>query len=114
MFEAVFQREVLLVPVPFTDLSSSKKRPVLVLSNDAYNSTSDDFLAAGITSKVAKRSHAVIIEPNDLEGGSLPLTSQIRADKIYALNKNIVLKKFGKVNASVFREVVNEVTSLIS
>jgi len=34
MFE---QGEILLIPVPFSDLSSVKKRPVLVLSNSIHN-----------------------------------------------------------------------------
>ena len=28
------QGEILLIPIPFSDLSSNKKRPVLVISND--------------------------------------------------------------------------------
>jgi len=29
--------EIVLIPVPFTDLSATKKRPVLVVSNDTHN-----------------------------------------------------------------------------
>ena len=31
------QGDILLVPIPFTDLSSQKRRPVIVISNDADN-----------------------------------------------------------------------------
>jgi len=41
--------EILLVPVPFTDLSSHKRRPVLVLSKQEYNRQADDLIVAAIT-----------------------------------------------------------------
>lgn len=30
------QGEIVLVPFPYSDLSGSKRRPVLIVSNDAY------------------------------------------------------------------------------
>jgi mRNA interferase MazF len=46
------QGEILLIPVPFSDLSSVKKRPVLVLSNSAHNSASRDIIVIAITSNL--------------------------------------------------------------
>ena len=31
------QGDIVLIPVPFTDLSSQKRRPVIVVSNSHYN-----------------------------------------------------------------------------
>jgi len=44
--------EIVLIPVPFSDLSSVKKRPVLVISNTSHNFTSSDILVAAITSNL--------------------------------------------------------------
>jgi mRNA interferase MazF len=31
------QGEIVLIPVPFTHLTSNKRRPVIIVSNDDYN-----------------------------------------------------------------------------
>jgi mRNA-degrading endonuclease toxin of MazEF toxin-antitoxin module len=36
------QGDIVLIPIPFTDLSSRKRRPVIVISNDEYNRTAPD------------------------------------------------------------------------
>jgi mRNA interferase MazF len=49
-----FQRsDVVLVPFPFSDLSTSKVRPAVVVSSDLYHATEPDLLLAALTSKVA-------------------------------------------------------------
>jgi mRNA interferase MazF len=48
------QGDILLIPVPFSDLTSSKKRPVLVLSNNDYNTKTEDIIAAAVTSIKSK------------------------------------------------------------
>jgi len=46
--------EILLVPVPFTDLSSHKRRPVLVLSKQEYNRQADDLGVMGFIGALIK------------------------------------------------------------
>jgi hypothetical protein len=47
------QGDIVLIPVPFTDLTSQKRRPVIVLSNNAYNRTSSDVVVVAMTSNSA-------------------------------------------------------------
>jgi mRNA interferase MazF len=46
------QGDVVLVPLPFTDLSSVKQRPGLVLSPERLNKVRPDLVVAAITSQI--------------------------------------------------------------
>ena len=49
-----FQRcDVVLVPFPFSDLSTTKVRPAVVVSSALYHATEPDLLLVALTSKVA-------------------------------------------------------------
>ena len=36
------QGDIVLIPIPFTDLSTQKRRPVIVISNDNYNRNAEE------------------------------------------------------------------------
>ena len=44
------QGEIVLIPVPFTDLSSTKRRPVIAISNRAYHQVTSDMVVVAMTS----------------------------------------------------------------
>jgi len=46
--------DVVLVPFPFTDLSSLKQRPAVVISSDFYNQNEPDIIIAAITSQIQR------------------------------------------------------------
>ena len=88
------QGDILLIPLPFTDLSSTKRRPVLVLSKYEYNSMADDLIVVAVTSSIDTKPYIVPISDDDMDDGKLKVVSCIRADKIYTLSKDIVVKRF--------------------
>lgn len=92
------QGDIVLIPVPFTDLSSTRRRPVIVLSNDAYNRTTTDMVVVGMTSNLAAHPHSFILTSADLVSGTLNHPGRVRVDKIYTLSQGIAVKTFGKVN----------------
>ncbi len=99
------QGDIVLIPIPFTDLSSQKKRPVLVLSNNHYNQKYQDIIVAAVTSNIIERPFQIIFANEEMSEGELRVTSAIRADKIYTLSQSIVNKKFGSVESSVLEKV---------
>ncbi|MDG7011554.1 MAG: type II toxin-antitoxin system PemK/MazF family toxin [Nitrososphaerota archaeon] len=105
--------EVVLVPFPFTDLSQIKRRPVLVLSSQKHNRTSKDFISCGITSNLENRRNSVLLDPSEMTEGSIPVRSRIKYDKIFTLEKGLVLKGLGKVSPQKLAKVKNGLISLL-
>jgi mRNA interferase MazF len=85
------QRDIVLIPEPFTDLTTTKRRSVLVLSKTSHDCTSPDVIVAAITSNLAASGVGLDITSTNLEEGTLPLQSRVRADKIYTLSKTVML-----------------------
>lgn len=95
------QGDIVLIPVPFTDLSSHKRRPVVVVSNDSYNRTNPDVVVVAMTSRPTFGTYSFSIDSPDLVEGSLNHAGFIRTDKIYTLAKSIVVKRFGRVSPAI-------------
>ena len=108
------QGDILLVPLPFTNLSSSKKRPVLVLSKNEYNNVTNDLIVAAITSNIASKPYIVMFTNDDIVSGLLKTDSCIRADKIYTISQDIVLKSFGKVKPEIVDAVKEKIASIMN
>jgi len=104
--------EIVLIPVPFSDLSSVKRRPFLVISNISHNSTNSDMIVVAITSNLQQ--NGIFIETKDLLEGELPKKSLVRYDKIYTLEQRIVIKQLGIVSENVLNNVINKLNMLIT
>lgn len=107
------QGDIVLIPVPFSDLKQNKQRPVLIISANDYNQSNEDIIVLAITSKLKQLDYSIIIQSKDLIEGELKLISEIRADKVYTLSKNIVRKKFGKVDTEILEAVRRKINKLI-
>ncbi len=95
------QGDIVVVPFPFSDLSGIKKRPVLVLSKD--NRT--DLITCGMTSNLKERKNSILIDERHLDEGFIPAKSLIKIDKLFTLNKSIILKKVARVDKRIFNKV---------
>ena len=108
------QGDIVLIPVPFTDLSSQKRRPVIVISNDAYNRKMGDVVVVAMTSNPEMVDHSFTITSSDLEKGALNRSGKVRVDKIYTLSQSIVAKTFGRVNAATIELIRVKLQDLLA
>jgi mRNA interferase MazF len=94
---------LVFVPFPYSDLKTSKKRPVLMLTVPDKHG---DFIGLAVTS-VQTDVHAIRIENPDLLQGSLPKASWIRVDKIFTLSQNGIVKVFGFLTPVAIERVLD-------
>lgn len=103
------QKEIVLLPYPFSDLEGVKVRPAIIISNDTFNKKSADCIMVPLTTIIKDEHYSIIINQQDLTSGKLLKPSKIRVDKIFAVQKNIIIMKIGTINNLVFEKIKQEI-----
>lgn len=104
--------DVVLVPFPYTDLSSKKVRPALVLSRPLNHGA--DLVVCAITSRVANMEHSVLIEPADMESGELRRASRAKLGKLVTISVGVVRRRIGRVQEAVLYQARKELRAVLA
>ena len=92
--------DIVLVRFPFSDLTAKKYRPALVVAEAELG----DIIVCQITSKSYGKKNIIKIARRDLSGGSLPVESFARPDKLFTLSNQLVARKIGKISNEKIEE----------
>lgn len=101
--------DIVVIPFPFSDLSEVKKRPAFVV-NRLHG---DDVILCQITSQKIKDKYSIYLQTTDFATGSLSVNSNIRPNRIFTADKNIILYKVGNVKESKKEEVIEKIIKII-
>jgi len=101
--------DVILIPFPFSDLSSSKQRPALVISSEAFHLQSSDIVVCAITSQspASLGAFEYLLSKDDLAGARLPKLSKVKCGKIVTLDSRIVRKKLGHITPETLSAILD-------
>ena len=90
----------MLVPFPFTDLTTTKNRPAIVVSSDWYNAEKKDVILSAITSQVISPipNDEYLLTPMDLQLSCLLKPSTIKIGKIVTIDKRLIRQRLGKIS----------------
>ena len=100
---------VVLVRFPFSDLSSSKLRPAVVLAHAG----GVDWILCQLTSNPYGDSLAVPLTAGSFAAGGLSRDSFARPGKLFTANQSIVVQHPGALSPSAHRAVVEAVVQLL-
>ncbi|MDE0249307.1 MAG: type II toxin-antitoxin system PemK/MazF family toxin [Gammaproteobacteria bacterium] len=106
--------DIVLVSFPFTDLTSSKRRPALILSSDSFNTAGEDLVLAAITSHITDDPHAVLIRRGDFAEGWLPKTSLVKIAKLFTMHSSLVAKRICALRTEKMEEVLRSLRAFFS
>lgn len=87
--------DIILVPFPFTDQSTSKKRPAVIVSSATYNSDRPDIILMAVTSRLRHLGKTGEAEVKDWQEAGLLKPSLIKPI-LATIEKYMVLKKLGR------------------
>ena len=100
-----FQRgDVVLVPFPFSDLSTTKVRPAVVVSGSLYHTTQPDLILVAITSKIAAATGPLDYVLGDWQAASLCHPSALKP-VLFTLDPVCVLHRIGALTPADLAEV---------
>ena len=106
--EKFVKGDIVVVPFPFSDLTETKRRPALVLTD----LPDDDIVLCQITSVIKLDNLAIPLKNDDFIAGSLSVKSFIRPNKIFTADKKLIIYKIGHLSDAKIAEVINSIVSL--
>lgn len=103
--------DVVVVPFPFTDKTTSKRRPALVLSDKFnFNQKVGQSVLAMITS-AQNSDWPIDTEITDLDSAGLPSASIVRM-KLFTLDDRLIIRKAGSLASNDQKQVVKALQDL--
>jgi mRNA interferase MazF len=101
--------DVVVVPFPFSDLSQAKRRPAVVVAE----LQGDDRILCQITSQTIVGHDAITVQDAEFESGGLRQLSNIRPDRLFTADEQIILYSAGRLTPTKVEEVVNKIVDIL-
>lgn len=106
---ALVKGDVVVVPFPFSDLTQAKRRPALVVAT----LTGNDLILCQITSQNVSDSYAIPMTNADFSSGGLNRNSNIRPNRLFTADQNIILYQVGQLNPKKLSEVIAKIIEIL-
>lgn len=104
------QRDIVLVPFPYSDLGGAKQRPALIISNKKLNKTQDRICCL-VTSN--QPGDGIKIEKHSFETGSLPFQSWVKPHRLFTIHEKIIKKKLCSVSEKFHEEIIRAINRYV-
>jgi len=101
--------DIVVVTFPFSDLSSAKKRPALVIAAPG----GDDVILCQITSRRISDWYVIPIRDADFLSGSLHQESNVRPNRIFTADTHIIRYTAGHLKDEITDRVIDRIITIL-
>jgi mRNA interferase MazF len=101
--------DVIVVLFPFSDLSSAKKRPALVIAAPG----GDDVILCQITSRQITDHYGIPLRADHFSSGSLRQESNIRPNRLFTADTRIILYRAGHLRDQAIEPVIHRIIGIL-
>ncbi len=100
------QRDLILIPFPYSDLTGNEQRPALIVSNNKINKTNDRICCL-VTRKIHEDN--IEITEKDFEYGRLIFKSSVKPHRIFTIHKKIIKKKLCTISKYFHNKILDKI-----
>lgn len=100
--------EVGIVPFPYTDLSSARERPALVLSDAEASGAGRDIVLCAMTSNLADSANSVLIADDDPESERIARPSRVKVAKVATVSRRFLRARVVRMKPAPFSRVTRK------
>ncbi len=101
--------DVVVIPFPFSDLTSAKRRPALILAE----LEGDDRILCQITSQPVRDQYAIQHDKPDFANGGLRKASNARPNRLFTADSRIILYSAGQLRTSTVEQIIEKVVDIL-
>ena len=109
------QGDIILIPFPFTDFSTLKQRPAVIISSSIFNNSHPDVIVMAITSRIPQTvsGEEYLLDKQDIEMARLPRPSIVKIGKIVTINKMLIRRKLGNLPPAAIEKIKASLHSIL-
>lgn len=104
--------DIVLVPFPFTDQSTAKRRPAVVVSSTAYHRERPDLIIMAVTSQPRPAGWVGELQVKDWKDAGLIKPSVVKP-VITTIEASLILRRLGRLKAGDQAELRKSIAAIV-
>ncbi len=108
--------DVVLLPFPFTNLTTTKQRPAVIISTESFHARQLDVIVLAVTSHVPPSLNPEdhLLNPSDQRAAGLPKPSIVKCAKLLTIDRRLIRKTLGHLSSETLHQLKQRLLAVLA